>query len=76
MAKKAAPQKTEDAVPKYLIVQKLRGKIFTYKETAAHYEIVEGERQVESLRLDPKMLEYECDLSAYGDNVYFVFNLA
>lgn len=63
-------------VPAYVIVQKLNGRVYTYRETAEHFESAEKHRRDDGCqRLDPMLLGIECDLSVYADNTYFVFPL-
>lgn len=65
-----------NALPAYVIVQKLNGRVYTYMETEEHYKNAEQHRVADGgFRLDTSLLGFECDLRAYGDNVYFVFPL-
>jgi hypothetical protein len=62
----------------YVIVEKdSRGKVHCYVEDYNHHIKCEYDRLVESKkqRLHPASLEYECDLSNYPSNTYFVFEL-
>lgn len=60
----------------YVIVQKMSGRVYTYLETAEHFESAEQHRRADGCqRLDAMLLGIECDLSIYADNTYFVFPL-
>jgi len=59
-----------------LIVEKLDGEVFVYMETEREYDNNEPERIDEgSRRLPFSILNQECDLSAYADNVHWSFYL-
>lgn len=63
--------------PKHLIVEKSNGRLFVYRETEEHFKLAEAEREREKLhQLPADLLDFECDLSSYADNTYFVFKLA
>lgn len=61
--------------PAYLIVEKIAGVVHVYMESEAHYENAKDYR-FDSIKLPAEMLEYECNLEAYGNDVHFVFKLA
>jgi hypothetical protein len=45
-------------------------------EDDKQFLVNEKERMESGLkRLDKRMLDYECDLSIYNDDVYFVFSM-
>lgn len=59
----------------YVIVEKSRGRLYAYREDAAHFRAAEKERQ-DLKKLPPKVLDAECDLSDLPNNSYIVFKLA
>jgi hypothetical protein len=62
--------------PAYLICEKSKGSVYLYMEDKQRYAKNEPKRlEVMDHRLDINILNLECDLSAYADNVYFVFRL-
>jgi len=61
--------------PTRLIYEKSAGSTYLYMETEAAYAETEPKRQEILRRLDFRLLDLECDLSAYADNIYFVFPL-
>lgn len=71
--KKPATNKLEK--PAYLIVEKINGAAHVYIESAAHYDSAKDYR-LDSIKLPVEMLEHECNLNAYGNDVHFVFKLA
>lgn len=56
-----------------LIVEKMDGDVYVYLESEALYRSNEAERG--SRRLPTSILDWECDLSAYADDVHWVFDL-
>lgn len=54
----------------YLIIQKT-DRIYASIETKKHFKQAEEHRK-NLLKLSPKVLDEECDLSHYGDNFYIV----
>lgn len=62
--------------PTYLICEKSKGSVYLYMEDEQRYAENEPKRfEAMDHRLDINILDLECDLSAYADNVYFVFRL-
>lgn len=60
----------------YIIVEKSEGSTYCYMEDDKQFLVSEKERMESGLkRLDKRMLDYECDLSIYNDDVYFVFSM-
>lgn len=59
----------------YLIVEKSRGRLYAYREDAAHFKAAEKERH-DLKKLTPKILDDECDLSDFPNNAYVRFKLA
>jgi hypothetical protein len=59
----------------YIIVENDKyGATHTYRESKKHYKKAEKIRQELGMRrLDPAVLDDECDLSHYGKGCYFVF---
>jgi hypothetical protein len=55
-----------------LIIQKIGGDIYAYRETESHFKKAEKTRGTK--RLDPEKLNHECDLAAF-DNFHMVFDL-
>jgi len=54
------------------IIQKT-DRIYASIESNKHFKEAEKSRQNDNLkRLDPKVLDDECDLSQHGDNFYIV----
>ena len=56
-----------------LIVQNIDGAIYAYTEKESHFKAASKTRGTK--QLDPALLDNECNLSAYGDNFHFVFDL-
>lgn len=54
-----------------LIIEKSEGRVYASIESKKHFNEAEKERQ-NLRRLDPKVLDEECDLSHYGDDFYIV----
>jgi hypothetical protein len=60
----------------YIIVEKSEGNVYCYVEDKNQFLVNEKERMDSGLRrLNKSMLDYECDLGIYGDDVYFVFSM-
>jgi hypothetical protein len=57
-----------------LIVEQRDGQVFVYRETEAHHRRVEPQRKGRSERLDPKLLDHDCNISDLGD-FHMVFPL-
>lgn len=55
-----------------LIVEKIAGTVYVYRETERHHKKVARNKRSFS---DPKLLDHECDLSSYPDGTIFVFDI-
>lgn len=59
-----------------LIVEKMDGEVYVYLESERTYEANQPSRESDgSRRLTGRLLLEECDLSAYADNVHWVFDV-
>lgn len=57
-----------------LVIKKESGYIYACRESNKHYKVVEPQRS-HLKRLDPNVLDYECDLGQLQDNSYIVFDI-
>lgn len=59
----------------YIIVENDKyGRTHAYREDKKHFQKTEKIRQELGMRrLDPALLDEECDMSHYGKGCYFVF---
>jgi hypothetical protein len=55
-----------------LIIEKIEGEVFAYREDEDHFKVVEEQR--DTPRVDPEALDFECDLSLY-DDFHMVFRV-
>jgi hypothetical protein len=61
--------------PTRLICEKSGGSTYLYMEDESANATNELKRRETLRQLDFRLLDLECDLSAYADNVYFVLPL-
>lgn len=59
---------------KYLIIEKYHRSVYAYVESGRHFEKMSRHR-IPANQLTAKDLANECDLDAYSDGNYFVFEL-
>lgn len=59
---------------KYLIIEKDYGTVYAYIERGKHFERA-SQHRIPANRLTEKDLDKECDLDAYSNGHYFVFEL-
>lgn len=59
----------------YLIVQKIDGEYFVYREDENHFNDVEKSRKKDSRRLKQSILDEECNLDCLPSNSYIVFEI-
>lgn len=59
---------------KYLIIEKDYGTVYAYIEKGAHHTLMSKHR-IPAYQLTEKELAKECDLDAYLEGNYFVFEL-
>jgi hypothetical protein len=59
---------------KYLIIEKYHRSAYAYVESGKHFEKMSRHR-IPANQLTEKDLDKECDLDAYADGNYFVFEL-
>lgn len=59
---------------KYLIIEKYHRSVYAYVESGKHFEKMSRHR-IPANQLTEKDLDKECDLDAYSDGNYFVFEL-
>lgn len=59
---------------KYLIIEKYHRNVYAYIESGTHFEKMSRYR-IPANQLTEKDLDKECDLDAYSNGNYFVFEL-
>lgn len=57
-----------------LIVERLDGAVYVYRETETHFYKMQDSRT--TTRLDPVILDNECDISHIDGDFHMVFDLA
>jgi hypothetical protein len=55
-----------------LIIEKIDGRIYAYRESKSHFERASKTRG--TVQLDPEKLDHECDLGHY-DDFHMVFDV-
>lgn len=61
-------------MPKYLIIEKDYGTVYAYIESGKHFEKM-SQHRIPANQLTEKDLANECDLDAYNNGHFFVFEL-
>lgn len=60
-----------------LIIERLDGVIYTYRETEEHFNVVQKGREQTGNKIPAEALDYECNLiELLKDNDYIVQDLA
>lgn len=58
----------------YVIIEKSRGRLYSYRESQPHFDAAEPQRK-HLKRLPQKVLDNECDLADLPDESYVVFKM-
>lgn len=71
------PRKDKKERSMKLIIERLDGVIYAYRETEEHFKVTEPNRSKEGNKIPAEALDYECNLNELlKDNDYIVQDLA